>query len=160
MLIVLVVDGFGKSERLLDLIRFSDEDFDTELEEGMRCVFDEMVVVGPEEILSLLLTVIIPLLGNNDRLVVKFVLIFEDIFGVFFKFWLLGNKERLATKDEGTFGVDSLFGNNDLLVIKFVLTDEDDTLGVVVLVVFSQNFDCKPAGVFFVIAEEPFSLCF
>ena len=159
MLIVLVVDGFGKSERLLDLIRFSDEDFDTELEEGMRCVFDEMVVVCPEEILSLLLTVI-PLLGNNDRLVVKFVLIFEDIFGVFFKFWLLGNKERLATKDEGTFGVDSLFGNNDLLVIKFVLTDEDDTLGVVVLVVFSRNFDCKLAGVFFVIAEEPFSLSF
>ena len=106
--------------------------------------------------------VVIPLLGNNDRLVFKFVFkIFEDTFGVIFFWLLLGNKERLATKKEvGNFGVASLFGNKDLLVTKFVLTDED-TLGVAVVVLFSRNFDCcKLAGVFFIVIAEPFSLCF
>ena len=35
LIVLVVVVGFGKSERLLDLIRFSDEDFDTELETGV-----------------------------------------------------------------------------------------------------------------------------
>ena len=100
--------------------------------------------------------VVLPLLGNKDRLVVKFVFkIFEDTFGVFF--WLLfGSNDRLATKDEGNFGVASLLGSKDLRVVKFILTD-DDALAVVV---FSRKLECKLKGVFFVAIAEQFSLYF